>query len=199
MNVTLIFEPLCGWCYGAMATLEALDKAYKPDWQLLPLALYCRHEPMTTERAEFFWKHDQRIRALTGQPFSEAYQQQVLQSLKVPFDSTNATLAFDIISRQTAPERGIYLLHDIAKIRFVDGLPQTLETLSQVAEKYGIDGNKFAEQFGQGWSGSLDKDVAKARDLMQKYNTNGVPTLIINDKLIDNSLTYNPNALIAVL
>jgi putative protein-disulfide isomerase len=182
-----------------MATLEALDKAYKPNWRLLPLALYCRHEPMTAERAAFFWQHDQRIHALTGQPFSEAYQQQVLQSLKVPFDSTNATLAFDIISRQIAPDQGIYLLHDISKIRFVDGMAQTLESLSEVAEKYGINARDFAEQFNLGWSDNLEQNVAEARNLMQKHNTNGVPTLIINDNLMDNNLTYNIDALMAVL
>ncbi|ATO32710.1 hypothetical protein DZA65_01784 [Dickeya dianthicola] len=84
-----VFDPLCGWCYGASPTVAAL--AYHPAFrlELSPSGLFADEgaRSMNDEFAAYAWSNDQRIARLTGQPFSERYRQQVLGDRQQAFDS----------------------------------------------------------------------------------------------------------------
>ena len=79
-HITYLFDPLCGWCYGASATLEKL--VAQPDFtiELAPTGLFAGDgaKPMDDGFAAYAWENDQRISRLSGQPFSEDYRHKVL-------------------------------------------------------------------------------------------------------------------------
>lgn len=72
-TVTYLFDPLCGWCYGAAPVLGALAQQPGIRVELLPTGLFAGDgaRAMDNEFAAYAWSNDQRIERLTGQPFSE--------------------------------------------------------------------------------------------------------------------------------
>jgi len=198
LQLTLLFDPLCGWCYGAHPALAAVDAELAPDWQLLPTALFAHPEPMSRESADYFWQNDQRIAALTGQPFSTAYREQVLDDLATPFDSSAATLAWQLIATEK-PRQGLAILHAIQKLRYVNGLQHSPTALSALAASFGIDQATFDAALAQGPAPAQLAEREAAQGLMRQHGLRGVPSLLVRlgdaSQPIDGRLLYDPAAL----
>ncbi|WP_373819139.1 hypothetical protein [Glaesserella sp.] len=97
MKIYYLFDPLCGWCYGASATLQKLNEIYP--LTLTPTGLFYQSgRKMDADFARYAWGNDQRIEKLTGQPFSQAYLENVLQG-EGDFDSANSLLALTAVQQ----------------------------------------------------------------------------------------------------
>ncbi len=119
MKIYYLFDPLCGWCYGASATLQKLNEIYP--LTLTPTGLFYQSgRKMDADFARYAWSNDQRIEKLTGQPFSQAYLENVLQG-QGEFNSANSLLALTAV-QQIAPEKELAVLAALQKARYVDGL-----------------------------------------------------------------------------
>lgn len=105
-TLTYLFDPLCGWCYGASPALASIIESTGVGLELLPTGLFAGHgaRPMDMSLASHAWTNDQHIEELTGQIFSLTYRDQVLCNLHQPMDSTAATLALTAVA-QTQPQR----------------------------------------------------------------------------------------------
>src|SRR5438105_9117885 len=105
MHVTYLFDPLCGWCYGAAPALDGIDRLEELTLELMPTGLFAGQgaRAMDASFAAYAWQNDQRIARLTGQPFSETYRTEVLGRPGV-FDSAPATLGV-VAVRITEPAR----------------------------------------------------------------------------------------------
>ena len=72
-TVTYLFDPLCGWCYGASPVIQQLGQ--QPN---IPLALSATGlfagggRTMDAAFADYAWSNDQRIAKPTGQRFVHA-------------------------------------------------------------------------------------------------------------------------------
>ena len=78
-SITYLFDPLCGWCYGASPVLQQLGQHPGVQLTLAPSGLFAGSgRTMDAAFAAYAWSNDQRIHKLTGQQFSETYRQQVL-------------------------------------------------------------------------------------------------------------------------
>lgn len=202
LQLTLLFDPLCGWCYGAHPALAAVDAELAPDWQLLPTGLFTEAQPMSREHADYFWQNDQRIAALTGQVFSTAYREQVLSDLATPFDSGAATLAWQLIAAER-PRQGLAILHAVQKLRYMDGLQHTPTALSALAASFGLEVAAFEAALAQGPTPTQLAERTTARQLMQLHQLRGVPALLARqgDALfpVDGRLLYDPASLRAAL
>ena len=71
MRIIYLFDPLCGWCYGAGPALEKLAQLDGVTVDLAPTGLFAggASRPMDKHFAAYAWQNDQRIARLTGQPF----------------------------------------------------------------------------------------------------------------------------------
>lgn len=94
MHVTYLFDPLCGWCYGASLALEKLAGLDDLTIELAPTGLFAGEgaRPMDERFAAYAWQNDQRIGRLTGQVFSQLYRDRVLGNIGSMFDSAPTTL-----------------------------------------------------------------------------------------------------------
>ena len=98
-HVTYLFDPLCGWCYGASAAIGQLSQHPNLRLELAPTGLFAGGgRVMDAAFAAHVWANDQRIAELTGLPFSEAYRHNVPGRPGSPFDSGIATLALTTVS-----------------------------------------------------------------------------------------------------
>ena len=184
MNKTLVYlyDPLCGWCYGAGGPLPQVLESTGLALRLIPTGLFSGSgaRAMDDDFAAYAWSNDQRIERLTGQVFSERYRDQVLADRLQGFDSAPSTLALSAVSL-TSPEHEFEALKAIQAARYVDGLDVTrLETLTAVLEDLGLDA--AAQRLTCPDSGLLqanDDRVGQGRALLRRVGGRGVPTFVL--------------------
>ncbi len=121
-QITYLFDPLCGWCYGASATIRALSEQPSLTVNLMPTGLFANEDAprMDDGFAAYAWDADQRIARLTGQPFSEDYRNKVLADRSARLNSGPATRALTAVAL-SAPERELDVLRAIQTARYVAG------------------------------------------------------------------------------
>lgn len=182
IHITYLFDPLCGWCYGASAKLEQL--AARPDMklQLFPTGLFsgAGGRPMDAGFAAFAWANDQRIGKLSGQLFSEGYRSKVLGDSTGSINSGPATLALTAVSL-TAPDREFETLKAIQRARYVEGRDIANSTvLGDILLSLGLAA--AAERLAASDAELLatnQKRIADANAEMRTFGANGVPNLIV--------------------
>jgi len=180
-DITYLFDPLCGWCYGAAPALEKLaGQGFTV--RLAPTGLFAGDgaRPMDEAFAAYAWTNDQRIARLTGQPFSEEYRYKVLADRARLFDSGPASLALTAVVA-CAPEQEFEALKAVQRARYVDGRDTTdFSVLSDVLSslRLGDAARRIAEPDGDLLT-AYRRRVDAARGEMLRFGVNGVPALIV--------------------
>jgi putative protein-disulfide isomerase len=205
-TVTYLFDPLCGWCYGASPAIQRLGQEATITLELAPTGLFSGGgRVMSAEFAEFAWSNDVRIEKLTGQTFSAAYRRQVLGQHGTRFDSSAASAALTAVA-QTAPAEELKTLKVLQEARYVDGLdictPQGVEAILRakgLTAAADLLARKDADLQLQ-----HDARVQKARRLMQAHGAQGVPAMVVHGasgaRLVRGDALYNGHdALLAAI
>jgi len=137
-TLSYVFDPLCGWCYGAIETVSVLSGNPAVQLHLMPSGLFSGPgaRPMDDAFAAFAWSNDQRIERLTGQAFSERYRDQVLADRRQMFDSGPASIALTAVAL-TAPERELEALAALIPRPLPIGNPYSEYVLASVLVRLG--------------------------------------------------------------
>jgi putative protein-disulfide isomerase len=175
-TITYLFDPLCGWCYGASPAVQKLGQQSGVTLELAPTGLFADGgRRMDTAFAEFAWSNDLRIAQLTGQRFTEAYRQNVLGRHGSPFDSAAMTLALTAVSL-TESQRELDALKTFQEARYVDAAADRLAA----ADAELMERN--AARLG------------RARRVMRLLGAQGVPALVVHspsgDRLLGGHALY---------
>ncbi|MCT8664045.1 DsbA family protein [Glaesserella parasuis] len=176
MKIYYLFDPLCGWCYGASATLQKLNEIYP--LTLTPTGLFYQcGRKMDADFARYAWSNDQRIEKLTDQPFSQAYLENVLQG-QGEFNSANSLLALTAV-QQIAPEKELTVLVALQKARYVDGLDNAdLTVVEQVLHKLNLS-QSVPLLSEQSTKVALEQRLQFGQQLANHCGVQGVPQLIV--------------------
>jgi putative protein-disulfide isomerase len=180
-TVYYLFDPLCGWCYGATPVVSGLQKSLDFSLTLLPTGLFSADGArlMDDAFAAYAWSNDQRIERLSGQRFSARYHQRVLGNRQQLFDSGPATLALTAVSL-TDPAREPEALKAIQQARYVEGNDVTsLTELSSVLTS--LEPNDAAARFAHpdvALHNASQARLDRAHKLMREFDVSGVPTFI---------------------
>lgn len=182
-TLTYLFDPLCGWCYGASPVLQQLAQHSHIHLELAPTGLFsgAGGRVMDAGFAAYAWSNDQRIQKLTGQRFTEAYRAQVLGKTGSRFDSDAVTLALTAVSL-TEPHRELAALKLLQEARYVQGQDTSeLSTVLHVLREHGLTA---AAQLLQNSDASLQTSkhtrVQQAQQLMRSLGAQGVPALVLS-------------------
>ena len=182
IHVTYLFDPLCGWCYGASAMLEQLVARRDFAVDLIATGLFAGDgaRPMDDNFAAYAWTNDQRISRLSGQPFSEAYRHNVLGDRTRLFDSGPSTLALTAVAL-AAPDREFGALKAIQNARYVEGHDTTdISVLSVVLRALNLPA--VADRLANPddvLMAAYRTRLEAARVEMRRFGANGVPALIV--------------------
>lgn len=181
-TVSYLFDPLCGWCYGAAPMIARLQAEADIDLTTVPSGLFAEDGafPASDAFAAHAWSADQRIAAMTGQVFSEAYRRDVLGNRAARIDSGPATLALAAV-RLTEPDREWQALKAIQAARYVDGLDNgDAATVGRILADAGFAAAVLRYR---------DPDAAllsayrvmieEGRSAMRRFAIRGVPALIL--------------------
>lgn len=183
-TVTYLFDPLCGWCYGASPMVQKLAQQNSLKLELAPSGLFAgiNGRVMDAEFAQYAWSNDLRIGKMTGQRFTEAYRKQVLGK-SGRLDSDTATLALTAVFL-TEPLRELDALKQLQEARYVHGLDITSPSVvEKLLRDMGLAAaaDKLASEATDSTKLSLTNDarVQRAQRLMQTFGASGVPALIV--------------------
>lgn len=180
-NIAYLFDPLCGWCYGAGPTLRQLRDRTGLVVTPMPTGLFAGEgaRPMDEGFAAYAWANDQRIAQLTGQRFTLAYRSNVLQATGGSLDSGPATLALTAVSLDE-PERELDVLAVIQSARYVDGQDITAPTvLAEILREVGFDrAAARLEAADDSLVAANASRISEGRALLAAMGARGVPALV---------------------
>ncbi|MCP9757822.1 DsbA family protein [Aquitalea sp. S1-19] len=182
-----IYDPLCGWCYGAAPLLQALSAM--PD---IAIALHAgglwlgdRRRPTGQALRDYVRPHDQRIEALTGQHFGDRYFNELLLREGGLLDSEPAIRAVESVLALGGD--GLKMLHRIQRSHYQDGLwAGELPYLASLAAEQGLDHAAFEHAYHQV---NLGNHLAESQDWLRRMRGQGYPTLGVE---IDTQITVIP-------
>ncbi|WP_434663580.1 DsbA family protein [Aeromonas sp. NJAU223] len=175
MTLHYVYDPLCGWCYGAAPLLEAAARI--PGLQIAlhagGLWLGERRQPMGTALRDYVRPHDERIEALTGQPFGQRYFDELLLSEGLLLDSEppiRAILAVSALGRD-----GLVMLHRIQQSHYRDGQwVGSLAHLAALAKEQGITAAAFEQAYQ---NVNLSEHLTESQGWLRRLGGQGYPTL----------------------
>lgn len=175
-----IFDPLCGWCYAAAPLLQAARTL--PG---LAIALHgggmlagSNRRPVTPQWREHVLPHDQRIAALSGQPFGDAYFDGLLRDTGAMLDSAPPTTA--ILAAEALAGRGLEMLARQQRAHYVEGRRiADAAVLQALATDIGLDSQAFATQSTALAGAPTQAHVADSRQWLARAGGHGFPTLAL--------------------
>lgn len=184
MRITYLFDPLCGWCYGAGPVLERLAQRDDVTLELAPTGLFAGEgaRSMDAQFAAYAWQNDQRIARLTGQAFSDTYRNRILGAVGAMFDSAPATLGLVAVGL-TEPAGELEALKALQRGRYVDG--RNNSDLAVVAEI--LAETDFAEAAqrvrapDEELLSAYRRRIETARSDMTRFGVDGVPALVVGE------------------
>lgn len=180
-TVTYLFDPLCGWCYGATPMLERLAIS-GATLELLPTGLFSGTgaRPLDADFAAHAWSNDQRIARLSGQHFSQAYLDNVLNISGTLLDSSAATMGISAAGLDDARQR-LAALKAIQHARYVDGRDiVTVDGVGAVLADAGMnEAASLLKAPTQDFLASHHALLGRGRALFQRLHADGVPALAV--------------------
>ena len=177
-----IFDPLCGWCYGAAPLVEAaravpgLHVAFHGGGMMTG----SNRRQITPAWRGYVLPHDRRIEQLSGQPFGDAYLNGLLNDTTAIMDSGPPITA--ILAAETLAGRGLDMLHRLQRAHYVEGLRiADLPVLAELARQLGMDAAAFEAAYAQQAGAATQQHIAASRALLARVGGQGFPTFVLDD------------------
>ncbi|WP_213941968.1 DsbA family protein [Pseudomonas sp. dw_612] len=175
MNLHYIYDPLCGWCYGAKPLVKAAQA-------VLPVIVHgggmmsgANRQTVSPHLRNYVMPHDRRIAEYTGQPFGEAYFEGLLRDETAVFDSTPPIAA--VLAAEQMAGRGLELLGRLQAAHYVEGRRIADEAvLCELASGLGLELQAFQRAFEQA---DTDGHIKQSRALLASVGGQGFPTFVL--------------------
>ena len=182
-TLNYIYDPLCGWCYGASPLASAAQQIEGLEIKLFGGGMM-QQQPVTPELRGFVKPHDQRIAQLTGQEFGTAYSDGLLNDTTAVLDSFAPISA--VMAAIACGTDGVDLLKAIQEAHYLDGR-KTSETavLIEIAVETGLDREAFSKALDSALQ-QVNSHTAAASEMLFKVGRQGFPTFILE---LDGHLT----------
>ena len=173
-----IYDPLCGWCYGAKPLIDVARG-------ILPVVAHgggmmagAQRQPVSAQLRDYVMPHDHRIAQYTGQPFGEAYFEGLLRDTTAVFDSQPPTTA--VLAAEQLAGRGLELLGRLQTAHYVEGRRiADIDVLMAVAAEMGLEADGFRAAYDAA-SGEVTQAHFKAsRGLLSRVGGQGFPTVVL--------------------
>lgn len=176
-----LYDPLCGWCYGAQPLVSAAV-AMLGDRLALRLhggGLFAEPQVLTPQMAEHIVLADERIEQISGQPFGDAYSEGLLAEQGTVLWSL-PTIAAILAAESLHGEAGYPMLTAIQNAHYQRGLRVVEhDVLTELAEEIGLDGAGFAAALERSIGHDAIEHIEASRRLLGEVGGQGFPTLVL--------------------
>ncbi|MFJ2366023.1 DsbA family protein [Pseudomonas sp. NPDC087697] len=178
MTLHYIYDPLCGWCYGAKPLVQAAQA-------VLPVIAHgggmmtgANRQTVSPQLRDYVMPHDRRIAEYTGQPFGEAYFEGLLRDHTAVFDSAPPIAA--VLAAEQLAGRGLELLGCLQSAHYVEGRRiADEEVLLELAVSMGLEAESFKREFKDALANETQDHIKKSRALLAQVGGQGFPTLAL--------------------
>lgn len=177
-TIHYIYDPLCGWCYGAAPLVKAAR-------EVLPVRAHgggmmagAQRQAVTPQLRDYVMRHDRRIAEATGQHFGAEYFDGLLRDTTAVFDS-EPPIAAMLVAEQLAGS-GLDMIGRLQVAHYVEGRRVADRTvLLEMAEAIGIDPAAFADALDRCSGEAVRTHIRETRQLMAQVGAGGFPTLVL--------------------
>jgi len=175
-----IFDPLCGWCYGAAPLVDAARGV--AGLRVTPhgggMMTGSNRQPVTDALRRYVMAHDERIASMTGQVFGKGYFDGLLRDTGAVFDSEPPTTA--ILAAEQVAGRGLDLLKRLQRAHYEEGRRiADPAVLKELAREIGLDGAAFDAAYDAAQGADTAAHIAASRRLLAQVGGSGFPTLVL--------------------
>ena len=175
MILHYIYDPLCGWCYGAKPLVQAAQS-------VLPVIAHgggmmtgANRQTVSPQLRNYVMPHDRRIAEYSGQPFGEAYFEGLLRDHTAVFDSAPPIAA--VLAAEQMAGRGLELLGRLQTAHYVEGRRIADEAvLLELATKTGLEPEAFQQAFNEA---DTERHIKDSRALLANIGGQGFPTFAL--------------------
>lgn len=173
-----IYDPLCGWCYGA----APLVKAARTQLRVLAhgggMMAGAHSQRVSKQLRDYVLQHDRRIAELTGQIFGEGYMNGLLLNTEALLDSEPPITA--ILAADKVAEKGLDMLATLQIAHYGQGLQiSDPNVLLYLADEMGLDTASFVVAFNALSGESTQRHIKGTLSLMAKYGVSGFPGFVL--------------------
>lgn len=181
MNTTTlhyIYDPLCGWCYGAAPLVKAAREVVNVRPHGGGMMTGARRQTVTPQLRDFVKPHDARIAQLSGQRFGEGYRDGLLRGTNAVFDSEPPTAA--MLAAEVVAGRGLDMLAQLQIAHYVEGRRiAERAVLIDVAMALDLDPTAFAEALDRQSGETVQAHINETRAFMARVGAQGFPTFVL--------------------
>ncbi|RON58749.1 DsbA family protein [Pseudomonas frederiksbergensis] len=175
MILHYIYDPLCGWCYGAKPLVQAAQA-------VLPVIAHgggmmtgANRQTVSPQLRNYVMPHDRRIAEFTGQPFGEAYFEGLLRDETAVFDSAPPIAA--VLAAEQIAGRGLELLGRLQSAHYLEGRRIADEAvLLELAKAIGLEQQVFQSTFQEA---DTERHIKETRALLANVGGQGFPTFAL--------------------
>ncbi len=178
MNAVLhyIYDPLCGWCYGAEPLVWAASKVDGLEVKLHAGGLWPRPTKLPDQMRRYIQQADARVGQMSGQPYGEPYLSGLLFDPELVLES-RPVIAAVLAAQALDPSKALPMLRGIQHAHYEHGKHVVREdTLREVAAEIGLDPAAFAEALA---AVRVDQHIAESQELMNNVGAQGFPTFVL--------------------
>lgn len=178
MNATLhyIYDPLCGWCYGAEPLVWAASQVDGLALKLHAGGLWPQPTQLPEQMRRYIQQADARVGQMSGQPYGEPYLNGLLFDPELVLES-RPVIAAVLAAQALDAKQALPMLRGIQHAHYERGQHVVREgTLLEIAEGIGLDAAAFAEALKMV---RVDEHIAESQELMNNVGAQGFPTFVL--------------------
>ena len=175
-----VYDPFCGWCYGAAPMITAATAIPSLEIQAHGVGMLSgdKSKLMSGEWRDFVRPHEARITAFSKQTFADAYVQGVLEHENVQLDSSPPIAA--MLTAQQLSGRGIEMLKRLQTAYYQEG--QAIAdrgVIAGIANELGFEPESFMATFDLITADSLQDHIKRSNEMLEALNARGFPAFAL--------------------
>jgi putative protein-disulfide isomerase len=178
MNAVLhyIYDPLCGWCYGAEPLVWAAAKVDGLALRMHAGGLWPQPTRLPDHTRRYIAQADARVGQMSGQPYGEPYLNGLLFDPELVLES-RPVIAAVLAAQSLDATKALPMLRGIQHAHYERGQHVVrAATLSTVAAEIGLDVAAFERALQ---TVPVDEHIAASRELMNNVGAQGFPTFVL--------------------
>jgi putative protein-disulfide isomerase len=173
-----IYDPLCGWCYGAAPLVAAARDIVTVRLHGGGMMTGPDRRRVTAQLRSFVVHHDKRIAQISGQKFGECYTEGLLRDTSVVLDSEPPISA--VLAADQMASRGLDMLARLQVAHYVEGRRiADRAVLICVAAELGLEAPIFRKTLGQFEGEPTQRHIRESRVLFERVGSRGFPTFAL--------------------
>src|SRR5687767_15868655 len=178
MNAVLhyIYDPLCGWCYGAEPLVWAASKVDGLALRMHAGGLWPQPTRLPDHTRRYIAQADARVGQISGQPYGELYLNGLLFDPELVLES-RPVIAAVLAAQSLDPSQALPMLRGIQHAHYERGEHVVRDaTLKKVAAEVGLDATAFEQALQKV---AVDEHIASSQELMNNVGAQGFPTFVL--------------------